>query len=256
MTGPSAATTPGRLRVGCSGWLHRRPLGQLRPAARPTARGVASYTEEFDTVELSATSYRRPGPDTIERWADTAPPGFVYATRLEPPAGHRYRLRDTDAWLSHRSDRVRRLGQTRGPVVVQLPPPWRRDTGRLAALLATATSDSDLRWAVEFHHPSWIDDAVFSVLADHGAAMVLHDLLPDLPFVRTTNWVYLRFQGPGRGRRPYRDRYGGQRLAVVADRIGPWIGEGADVYAYFNREGERMATADARTLRQLLAGWA
>lgn len=251
-----ADTSAGRIRVGCSGWLHHRPLSQLSPTGRPSRAGVARYADNFDTIELGSTFRRLPKPATVERWADTAPPGFVYATKLSASAGGRQRLRYTDdTWLAEHVDRVRRLDGSRGPTVVQLPPRWPRDTGRLAALLATATSDPDLRWAVELRHPSWIDDAVFTVLADHGAALVLHDLIPDLPFVRTADWTYLRFHGADGGRRPYRSRYGGQHLAAVADRLGPWIAEGTDVYAYFNSRGEERAWDDARTLRQLLAGW-
>jgi uncharacterized protein YecE (DUF72 family) len=51
-------------------------------------------------------------------------------------------------------------------------------------------------WAVELRDASWLHDDVFSVLARHEAALCIHDLLADHPWVRTTEWVYIRFHGP------------------------------------------------------------
>src|SRR3712207_8380003 len=39
-------------------------------------------------------------------------------------------------------------------------------------------------------------DDVFDVLRKHAAALCIHDLLPDHPWVRTADWSYVRFHGP------------------------------------------------------------
>src|SRR5690606_5352130 len=100
--------------------------------------------------------------------------------------------------------------------------------------------------------PTWLDDEVLSVLEAHGAALAIHDLLEGHPWVRTTDWTYVRFHGPDARRAPYQGRYGPRRLRPVAERLAAWMDEGADVYAYFNNDWDANAVHDATWLRDHL----
>ena len=184
---------PGRAWVGCSGWVY-----------------PDYYARHFDTVEINNTFYRLPAAAAVEQWAAQAPTGFSYAVKLGQFGSHRMKLRDAPRWLPNHLDRVRRLGATLGPNLVQLPPRWKRNTERLDEFLTAAPRD--LRWAVEVRDPSWLHDDVYDVLARHGAALCIHDLLPAHPWERTTSWTYVRFHGPDALEDPYRGRYGGRRL--------------------------------------------
>jgi uncharacterized protein YecE (DUF72 family) len=93
---------------------------------------------------------------------------------------------------------------------------------------------------------------VFSVLARHGAALCIHDLLPDHPWERTAGWTYVRFHGPRALEEAYRGRYGPRRLEPDAARLRTWLDEGCDVYAYFNNDYDGHAVADAEWLRTAL----
>ena len=62
----------------------------------------------------------------------------------------------------------------------------------------------------------------------------------------------MRSHGPHPLDEPYRGRYRPGHLATLADRLGSWLSEGADVYAYFNNDYEGNAVADARRLRAQL----
>lgn len=110
-----------------------------------------------------------------------------------------------------------------------------------------------LRWAVELREPSWLHDEVFEVLRRHGAALCLHDLLPDHPWLLTTDWTYARFHGPNALEQKYTGRYGGRGLRRAASRLSAWLEEGCDVYAYFNNDFEGHAVEDAKWLRHRLA---
>ena len=111
-----------------------------------------------------------------------------------------------------------------------------------------------MRWAVELRDPTWVHDDVFATLERHGAALCIHDLLPDHPWERTTDWTYVRFHGPHALERPYHDRYTGRRLWRVAERLGTWLDDGDDVYAYFNNDWHGAAVEDARWLWDRLRG--
>ena len=246
----SADGRPGAVRVGCSGWSYADWRGVVYPSDAPSREWFAHYARRFDTVELNATFYRLPDPRTVEGWAAQAPSGFLYAVKLGGYGSHRRKLRDPGPWLANHVDRVERLGATLGPNLVQLPPRWHRDAARLDAFLATAPTT--MRWAVEVRDRSWLHDDVFTVLARHGAALCVHDLLPDHPWIRTTDWTYVRFHGPRALDEPYHGRYTGRRLRFVADRLATWRDEGADVYAYFNNDWHGAAVVDAEWLRDRL----
>jgi uncharacterized protein YecE (DUF72 family) len=243
-----------RVHVGCSGWVYRDWRGVVYPAELPQRRWFEHYATLFDTVEINNTFYRLPPPSMVDGWATQAPSGFVYATKLGQFGSHRMKLRDAGSWLPNHLDRVERLGSHLGPTLVQLPPRWRRNVERLDEFLAVARAISppELRWAVELREPSWVHDDVFEVLERHGAAHCIHDLLPGCPWVRTTDWTYLRFHGPAPLVRAYHGRYGGRRLWRVADRLRGWVDAGCDVYAYFNNDYEGHAVHDAAWLRDRL----
>jgi uncharacterized protein YecE (DUF72 family) len=241
----------GNVRVGCSGWQYRDWRNRVYPAELPASMWFTYYAGRFDTVELNATFYRLPAPETFDRWAQAAPPGFLYAVKLGSFGTHRMKLRDSATWLPNHVDRVRRLGAALGPTLVQLPPRWKRNVERLDEFLTVAPDD--MRWAVEVRDASWLHDDVYAVLERHGAALCIHDLIADHPWARTTDWTYLRFHGPGALTEEYHGRYGARRLGAVANRLEPWLAEGADVYAYFNNDFEGHAFSDALRLRERLS---
>lgn len=239
--------------MGCSGWNYKDWRGLVYPEGLPQRRWFEHYATRFDTVEINNTFYRLPPASTVEAWAAQAPPGFVYALKLGQFGSHRMKLRDAASWLPNHLDRAERLGPALGPTLVQLPPRWKRNVERLDEFLGVAPRH--LRWAVELREPSWVHDDVFEVLRRHGAALCIHDLLPDHPWERTTDWTYLRFHGPQALVTKYWGRYTGRRLRPVAERLEPWLDGGCDVYAYFNNDYSGFAVRDASWLKRRLAAW-
>jgi uncharacterized protein YecE (DUF72 family) len=201
------------------------------PPDAPAHTWLSLYARRFATVELNNTFYRLPTASTVEGWAERVPPGFCFAVKVGQFGSHRKKLRDASRWLPRHLERITKLGPHLGPHLVQLPPRWNRDIARLDEFLALAPPEH--RWAVELRDPTWVHDGVFEVLAQHHAALCLHDLLAELPWERTTSWTYVRFHGPRARSEPYRGAYGAERLAPIADRLATWLDDGSDVYAYF-----------------------
>ena len=224
--------------------------GIVYPERLPMRCWFEHYATVFDTVEINNTFYRLPPASTVEAWAEQAPPGFVYTIKLGQFGSHRMKLRDAASWMPNHLDRAQRLGRSLGPTLVQLPPRWKRNVERLDEFLSVAPAS--MRWAVEVRDRSWLHDDVFSVLQRHGAALCIHDLLPEHPWVLTTDWTYVRFHGPNAPERKYWGRYGGRRLRSVAERLGTWLDDGRDVYAYFNNDHEGHAAKDAKWLADRL----
>jgi uncharacterized protein YecE (DUF72 family) len=248
-----SADACGTARIGCSGWSYADWRGVVYPTRIPKREWFGFYASMFDTVELNSTFYRLPTEQTVETWAAAAPAGFVYALKLGAFGTHRMKLRDAASWLPKHVDRLERLGDSAGPTVVQLPPHWKRNVERLDELLSIAPRR--FRWAVELRDVTWVHDDVFAVLERHGAALCIHDLLADVPFVLTTDWTYVRFHGPNAQERPYHGAYRASRLAPWAKRLSAVLDTGRDVYAYFNNDFEGHAVNDAECLRRALSAW-
>ena len=240
----------GRAYVGCSGWQYKDWRGIVYPEKLPLRRWFAHYATLFDTVEINNTFYRLPPPSTVEAWEAQAPDGFVYAAKLGQFGSHRMKLNDAASWLPNHMDRIERLKDHLGPTLVQLPPRWKRNAERLDEYFAAAPSH--VRWAVELREASWLHDDVFEVLRRHGAALCIHDLLPDHPWVMTTDWTYVRFHGPNALEEKYLGLYGPGRLEPAAERMDEQLAAGRDVYAYFNNDWYGHAVTDAQWLRDRL----
>ena len=82
---------------------------------------------------------------------------------------------------------VRRLG----PILFQLPPNLKKDTGRLRAFIDTLPADR--RYTIEFRHESWFEDDVFDALRERDIPMCVTEQ-PDFasPLVSTASWGYTR----------------------------------------------------------------
>jgi uncharacterized protein YecE (DUF72 family) len=170
-----------------------------------------------------------------------APRGLTHAKRLYAP----------EAWIERIARSWHELGDKRGVLLVQLPPAMERDDARLHYFLAALPGW--VRVAVEFRHPSWHVDDVFRLLENHGAAYCVMSGAR-LPCIlrATTDIVYLRLHGPDHDHL-YGGSYSDADLAWWAARCREWEAGGAEVYAYFNNDGDGNAVRNASTLQRLLA---
>jgi uncharacterized protein YecE (DUF72 family) len=232
-----------QLRVGTSGWQYDHWKGIFYPEDLRKSGWFGHYAGHFDTVEVNNTFYHLPKAQTFDAWREQAPKGFRYALKFSRYGSHLKKLKDPQASVQAFLERAERLGELLGPILVQLPPNWEADAGRLRAFLDAAPKRH--RWAVEFREASWLCEAVFDLLRRHQAALCVHDIIPDHPRVTTADWVYLRFHGPG----PW-GSYTHQALSAAAGRIRAHLADGRDVYAYFNNDAHGHAVRNALDLRR------
>ncbi|HKY31694.1 MAG TPA: DUF72 domain-containing protein [Candidatus Polarisedimenticolia bacterium] len=235
-----------RIRIGTSGWQYRHWKGVLYPEDAPARAWFSFYAARFDTVEINATFYHLPEESTFHSWAERAPGGFLYALKFSRYGTHLKRLLEPADTIGLFLERARRLGPSLGPVLVQIPPRFHADPGRLDAFLEAGPAG--VPWAVEFRDPDWLRQEVYAVLARHGAALVLHDHMPH-PRRRTAPWTYRRYHGKVPG-----GCYSRERLAREAEDIAGEAREGMPVYAYFNNDTHGHAVRNALELRRMVLG--
>jgi uncharacterized protein YecE (DUF72 family) len=229
-----------RIRVGTSGYNYPEWRGTFYPEKFPTNAMLGYYAERFVTVEINYTFYRMPNAKTVAGWGRETPPEFTFTLKAPQRITHFARLRDVDEPLAYFLDTTAGLGDKRGPLLFQLPPNFRKDTERLADLLARLPTG--IRAAFEFRHASWLEDEVYERLRAANAALCVADSADaTTPLVATADWGYLRLRDEG---------YEDAQLQRWADWIRgqPW----QDAFVYFKHEEAGTGPAFARRLGALL----
>ncbi|WP_217913466.1 DUF72 domain-containing protein [Miltoncostaea marina] len=231
--------------IGTSGWQYRQWRGRFYPPGLPQRLWLEHYAERFATVEVNATFYRLPGPETAAAWARRVPAGFVFTVKASRYLSHIRRLRDPAQPVARLMEVAGRLGDRLGPVLVQLPPGMRRDAGLLDAALAEFPPG--VRVAFEPRDDSWSHAETWRVLERHDAALAMADRhsRPVTAVRRTATWGYLRLH---EGRAAPHPCYGVGALDGWARRLAGLFGPDDDVFVYFNNDGAGCAPRDARLL--------
>jgi uncharacterized protein YecE (DUF72 family) len=238
----SRAEHQAHLYVGTSGWQYADWRGVLYPKGLAQQRWLQRYSAEFATVEVNNTFYGLPAAATVQKWADTVPPHFVFALKMSRYVTHRKDLLRTSAPIATFMERISGIGSHMGPIVVQLPP-WRTaDQEGLEAILVALPRG--IKAAVEFRHPSWFEaKSIRRLLERRGASLIWADRggrMQNPPWV-TADWLYLRLH-EGRGRA---GNYGPR----VIDRYAAQLAAAnQEAYVYFNNDVTGNAVRNARLL--------
>jgi uncharacterized protein YecE (DUF72 family) len=249
MDGSTVSTGgPGRVHVGCSGWVYKHWYGILYPEGLAQKRWFERYAEEFDTVEINASFYRLPKAETFDGWRNKAPPGFRYAVKVNRFITHLKKLAGVEEAVAEFAGLARRLEHTLGPLLYQLPPSLKLDLDRLEAFLKLIPAD--LSNVFEFRNKSWYVPETYALLDRYGAAFCVHDM-PGLASERVAVGpvAYVRFHG-GEGK--YWGRYADERLLSWTDWIVEQSRQGRATWCYFNNDIHGHAIHDAQTLKGML----
>ena len=241
-------TTVSTVRVGCSGWVYKHWRGLFYPESLPQRFWFQRYAEEFDTVEINASFYRVPKPETFNGWREKAPPGFCYAVKANRFLTHLKKLKDCEGETDSFIALARKLGPALGPILYQLPPSLHKDLDRLDTFLRRLPTD--IEQVVEFRHTSWYDEETLTLLDRHGVGFVCHDLKGLVsPRWASGKTAYVRFHGSG-GR--YSGRYSDEALLGWSDWCVEQSQSGRSVWCYFNNDIHGHAIEDARTLKSMI----
>ncbi|MEU4835804.1 DUF72 domain-containing protein [Streptosporangium sp. NPDC023615] len=234
--------------VGTSGWQYADWRGGLYPPGVPQRLWLERYAETFGTVENNNSFYRLPARETFEDWRERTPPAFVMAVKASRFLTHIKRLKDPREPVERLMAAAGGLGGGLGPILLQLPPTLRADTGLLDACLGCFPAH--VRIAVEPRHESWWSDPVRETLSAHGAALCWADRLgrPQTPLWRTADWGYLRLH---EGRANPWPSYGDDALRSWLRRLGETWDDRCDVYVYFNNDPGGAAVRNAVRFTEL-----
>ncbi|MDJ1498628.1 DUF72 domain-containing protein [Cytophagaceae bacterium DM2B3-1] len=232
--------------IGTSGWSYDHWYGVLYPQGIPPHERLSYYTARFQTTELNSSFYRWPALGTFQSWNKRLPDGFLLSVKAPRWLTHSKKLYAPESWVKRMEASWHALRDKRAILLVQLSPLFGYDYNRLAYFLEQLPSW--MRVAIEFRHPSWHQEAIFSLLEKYQAAYCIMSGA-QLPCIlrATAPFVYIRMHGPDYSNL-YAGSYSDTDLHWWADRIREWEAMGKEVFVYFNNDGEGNAVRNASTL--------
>ena len=211
------------LRVGTSGFSYAAWKGTFYPERTPAKAMLREYASRLRTVEINNTFYKLPKKETFVEWASVVPEDFRFSLKASRFFTFSLKLAGAAEALANFYDVASPLGGKLGPLLVQLPPFLQRDHAALADFLAAVPKGK--RVALEPHHPSWRDEAVYALMRRHDAAWVgveTDDAALDAP--DTASWRYLRLR---------KTKY---KKAEISRWRTSLLADAREVFVYFKHE--------------------
>ncbi len=238
--------------IGTSGWSYKDWLNVFYTSSE---KMFQQYANVFKTVEIDSTFYRQPVPGFIRTIARSSPKGFVFSLKVPKTVTHvklmdleKGAMRDLKLFLSVLTP-LKEDGKL-GPLLFQLPPKPVEAFKGFNEFMGNLPEGYD--FAVEFRHPTWMNDEAFKILSENnvGYCIVDEPLLPALLKV-TGEFSYVRFHG--RGKRPwYYYDYGVDELNEWKGRLEELSSKTKKVYVYFNNHFRGYAVKNALQMMKIV----
>lgn len=158
-----------RILVGTSGFAYGEWRGIFYPAGLPAKKFLSYYAGHFRTTEVNNTFYRLPTPKLTQSWYAEVPEDFRFTLKLTRQITHFKKLKDVSEPMDWFLSSAASLKEKLGPILVQLPPYFRKDLSVLREFLVQFASRA--RLAFEFRHSSWFEEDVYQLLREHNTAL-------------------------------------------------------------------------------------
>ncbi|WP_029284682.1 DUF72 domain-containing protein [Pedobacter sp. R20-19] len=240
--------------AGTSGLLLPVPNKLHYPEAFKDKSRLCYYASLMNTIEINSSFYKIPQASTIKKWAVDVPQNFRFTFKLFREITHNKDLAFDPDVVSRFFEVISPVEEKKACILVQFPPSIKLNHFNQLKYLMSVLRENDpgMEWkiALEFRHSSLNIDEIYELLDEYKLGMVIHDKSPANSPVRDsdTDFVYLRFHGPGGN---YRGSYPDDILDEYADYVSEWLAGGKMVFVYFNNTmGE--AYPNLTTLRKLV----
>jgi uncharacterized protein YecE (DUF72 family) len=259
-----------QVRIGTSGYSFADWVGTVYPPGTKPGTFLSHYAKLFDSVEINATYYRTPSPQTFARMVERTPADFTFVVKV--PRAMTHDLVAFDRALEPFQKAIEPLVRARrlGALLAQFPHSFvpseasRRHLGKLAR-----SFEAEIPVHVEFRHDAWANEATFDLLRTLGLGFVNVDLpeLPHLPRpseVATNRTGYVRLHGRNETTWWNQDKakaLAGNRYDYLysPSELEPWaarierLAEGADItYVFANNCHLGQSVVNALQLGQRL----
>jgi uncharacterized protein YecE (DUF72 family) len=213
---------------GTSGWAYPSWKPAFYPEKLAQTKFLTYYSSQLNTVEVNFTFRQLLKETTVQKWLNETPDHFRFGVKAHQVITHIKRLKGADEFVKRfmtTIEPLERAGKL-GPILFQLPPNLKCDVPLLQEFLCTLPRGA--RFAFEFRHASWFDDAAFAALKDRNVALCVAETEERVtPDVTTADYTYYRYRKP---------EYSQEEREAMLRTIRAHCEQERDVFAYFKHE--------------------
>lgn len=231
------------IRFGCASWQLPK---SMRSGFPDGATLLARYAQRLPAVEVNSSFYRRHRRSQYAKWASEVPDGFRFAVKLPRWITHDQRLRTHDG-LDDFLEEIEGLGDSLGPLLLQLPPSLDFEPEQAAAFFDALRVRFDGGVVCEPRHSGWFAAEPEALLERHRIARVGADPAPVAGGDTPGGWpglVYRRLHG--RPRRFY-SAYGADFVEGLAKELRG-VADATETWCIFNNTASEAGFEDALVL--------
>lgn len=246
----------GRVHIGTMGWSYSFWVGNVYPEGLRPSEFLAEYSKHFDTVEADSTFYRVPSSKTLDEWGKQTPGNFIFSAKFPQTISHRKMLKDSEHELEFFLERLSKLQNKLGPLLLQFPPAFGPEKLTLLKDFLASLPPKN-RYAVEVRNTKLLGDRLYLVLRENKIALTqaVGPFIPEVDQI-TADFVYIRWEGDrtkvnGTLGKVEVDR--ADEIKKWADKISRLVDAGKEVFGYFSKYYSGAPTRDAKTLIELLS---
>ena len=235
-----------QIYIGTSGWIYDHWREEFYPKDCPKTKWLDFYARHYSTVELNASFYRLPKPQTFENWRKRTPDNFLWAVKANRYITHIKRIKDVEEPLERFFSSVESLKEKLGPILIQLPPSLSFDEAVFSSFCQQLKGNH--LYALEVRHPSWAQERAIDILRDNNIALCVSDSAGRYPYIEedTATFIYIRLHG---SKKLYASEYSEKELQTYAGKIRDWS---KDTYLYFDNDYKGYAIKNAKRMKEIL----
>ncbi|UJB69457.1 DUF72 domain-containing protein [Acaryochloris sp. 'Moss Beach'] len=259
----------GNFYLGCAIWAYKGWLGDFYPQGSASSRLLQLYAERLTTVEVNATFYSTPSPETVSRWAEQTPESFRFCPKFPRTVSHAGLLQPHIDEAIDFIQLMQGLGPRLGPLFVQLPPSYGPQQFPDLATYLTEINSSNVPLALEVRHPQWFQpphaDKLNNLLTSLQAGRVLLDSRPiyqgpddpqvhsqrrkpKLPLQLATTAPFTVVRYISHPQKELNDVFLGNWVNILQT----WLRQGIDTYFFVHCPLEEQSPRTAQLFQQLL----
>ncbi|GAA4155930.1 DUF72 domain-containing protein [Chryseobacterium ginsenosidimutans] len=236
------------LYIGCSGFYNNDWKGSLYPEDAKSKDFLTLYSQEFNSVEINSTFYRKPTVKTLIKWVDETPDDFKFFIKIPKTISHEKRLKDCKEEISEFCIHIQsNLKEKLSGFLYQFPPSFKNTQENIDLILNNI--DFNYLNVIEFRHESWWQDEIFNILKENNlvfSGVSFPGNLPEAVIVSHPDILYYRLHG-----KPvlYKSEYSEEFLDDLAVKIK---NSQHKSFIFFNNTWGTAATKNALHLKKIL----
>jgi uncharacterized protein YecE (DUF72 family) len=241
------------VHVGTMGWSYGFWVGNFYPEGARPNEFLNEYSKHFGTVEVNNTFYRVPSESVLLNWRDQTPEGFLFSAKFPQVITHKKMLKDCEADLEFFIERISRLQEKTGPLLLQFPPAFGPEKTALLGDFLPRLPKRHM-YALEVRNRKLLSDRLYSLLRENRVALAISPLMTETEQV-TADFVYIRWEGDRRKVNGALGKVEVDRTDDIkkwAKKIEEFLDETKEVFGYFSKYYSGHPPTDARLLVESL----